>query len=227
MGVAITLSRQLGASGAEIACAIAAELNLRIVGKGLIHEAIEGCTLEELGLEAEEAKPNIVSRAIDYVRGKPVIPAIPEVLNMSEPGILSTRLFSNDDYHRSVLESVLYDLTQIDDVLIIGQAGQMVLRNAPHTLHIRVVAPLEVRVQSVRKHLGISEEEAHQQIRGSDRARAEYLRHYYQADIDDVNLYDLVINIGSIPIDAAAELIVSAARAIGIAESVPQACSMP
>ena len=227
MGVAITISRQLGAGGDEIACAVAAELDLRIVGKGLIQEAFEGCALEEIGFDSEEARPSIVRRAIDYVRGKPVISVTPEVLNLSEPGILSTRFFSNDEYHRSVLESLLYDLTQIDDVLIIGQAAQVILRNAPNVLHVRIVAPFDARVQAVGKQFDVSEEAATQRIRSSDAARAEYLRHHYQADIDDVGLYDLVINTGHLSVHAAAELIDSAARAIGLAEEVPQACSMP
>ena len=227
MGIAITMSRQIGTSGAEIACVVAAELDLRIVGKGLIHEAIEGCDLEEIGFDSDEAKPSIVRRAMDYVRGRPAVLTLPEVLNLSEPGVLSTRLFSNDDYYRSVAESVLYDLTLADDVLIIGQAGQIVLRNTPRTLHVRVVAPEVVRIESVQKQLGIDKQAARQRVSSSDQARAEYLRHYYQADIDDVNLYDLVINTGHISVDGAAGLIIGAARAVGIVEDVPQACTIP
>ena len=216
MGITITLSRQLGSGGAEIACGVAAELGLRVVGRGLVHEALEGCVLDDTGFEAEEEKPAFIRQALDFLQGKPPIPASHTVLNRSEPGVLSTRLFNSDQYYRSILESIVFDLTQLGDVLIIGQAGQLILREDPNALHVRVVAPLDKRVRVIQARLDVSQEEARRRIGASDKARADYLRRHYSEDIDDVKLYDLTLNTGTVPEDAAIKLTVDAVKAAGL-----------
>ena len=216
MGITITLSRQLGSGGAEIACGVAAELGLRVVGRGLVHEALEGCVLDDTGFEAEEEKPAFIRQALDFLQGKPPIPASHTVLNRSEPGVLSTRLFNSDQYYRSILESIVFDLTQLGDVLIIGQAGQLILREDPNALHVRVVAPLDKRVRVIQARLDVSQEEARRRIGASDKARADYLRRHYSEDIDDVKLYDLTLNTGTVPEDTAVKLTVDAVKAAGL-----------
>ena len=216
MGITITLSRQLGSGGAEIACGVAAELGLRVVGRGLVHEALEGCVLDDTGFEAEEEKPAFIRQALDFLQGKPPIPASHTVLNRSEPGVLSTRLFNSDQYYRSILESIVFDLTQLGDVLIIGQAGQLILREDPNALHVRVVAPLDKRVRVIQARLDVSQEEARRKIGASDKARADYLKRHYSEDIDDAKLYDLTLNTGTVPEDAAIKLTVDAVKAAGL-----------
>jgi cytidylate kinase len=48
-----------------------------------------------------------------------------------------------------------------------------------------------------------------------DRARAHYVRRLYRADIDDPDLYHLHIDSTVLPLDAVADLIVSAYRPTG------------
>ena len=210
MGIAITLSRQIGAGGAEIACGVAAELGLRVIGREAVHEAIQSCLIHDTPLESEDEKPHLVRRALDLILGKPSKLDSYSVFNLSDPGILSTSLFSNEDYHRSVLESIVWDLTQSSNVLILGQAAQVILRNSPNTFHVRVVAPSTQRVETLQKRHHIDSTEAHRRIEASDRARAGHLKRHYGADIDDAKLYDLTVNTGSISIATATRLIVEA-----------------
>jgi cytidylate kinase len=219
MGTTITLSRQLGAGGEAVACGVAAELGLRVVGRGLVEEAIEGCVVDGSVPESEEERPHIVQRAVRFLQGKPAAPSSPSVLNLSDSGVLSTRLFDRDQYRRSVLESVIFDLTRSGDVLVVGQAGQVILRDDPGAFHVRIVAPLYTRLQNIRRHLDISEEEALQRIETSDSARSDYLRRHYGENIDDVRLYDLSVNTGVVTQDAAVRLVVEALRAAGF--SIP------
>lgn len=216
MGLVITLSRQLGAGGAETACGVAAELNLRVVGREMVHEAIEGCAMENIPLEAEASQSTIIQRALDFIQGRPTgTEAIP-VFSETGPGILSTRLFSTDDYYRSVLESIVFDLAHKGNTLIMGQAGQIILRDQPGVFHVRIVAPLEQRIQTIQRRFGLSAEKATRRIEASDRARAEYLRRHYKVDIDDARLYDLTINTGKIAPQQAVEFILEAVAEAGL-----------
>ena len=53
--------------------------------------------------------------------------------------------------------------------------------------------------------------DAAKRVREEDHARRRYLRRYFDADIDDPLLYDLVINTGRLGFTRAAELIAQAA----------------
>lgn len=227
MSTVITLSRQLGAGGAEIACHVAAELGLRLVGREMINEAIEGCVIEGIPLDADESRATIIQRALDFVQGRPPVTDNVPVANLSEPGVLSNRPFHSDEYYRSVLESILFDLSQRDNVLILGQAGQVILRDHPGAFHIRIVAPLDARIQTIQTRFGLVTDKAKRAIESSDKARAQYLKRHYKADIDDARLYDLTINTGKIPPPQAVELILSALRESGLLPvKEPLACSI-
>lgn len=227
MGTVITLSRQLGAGGAEIACGVAAELGLRLVGRQIINEAIEGCVIEDIPLDVDESRATTIQRALDFIRGRPPATANVPVANLSEPGVLSTTRFHADEYYRSVLESILFDLSQQDNVLILGQASQVILRDRPGAFHIRVVAPLNARIKTIQTRFGLITEKAKHAIESSDRARAEYLKRHYKANIDDAKLYDLTINTSKVAPPQAVELILSALPESGLLPTeAPLACSI-
>lgn len=227
MSAVITLSRQLGARGAEIACGVAAELNFRVVGREMVYEAIEGCMIEHVPLDAEEDKSTIIQRALDFIQGRPAVPDVLPVFNQSEPGLLSAGFFDTNGYYRSVLESIVFDLSRKGNVLIIGQAGQVLLRDHPSAFHTRVVAPMDKRIETIRQRFGLSAEKALHQIETSDRARAEYLKRHYKADIDDARLYDLTINTGKISPQQAIEVILETLAESGLlSNEEPMACSI-
>jgi len=222
MGLAITLSRQFGSGGAEIACSVASELGFRVVGRDLVHEAINGCAVQDLPSNAGEEKMRLIDQVVDYLRGKSAVPSSTTILNLSDPGVLSTRFFNNDKYVKSVLESIIFELAQTEDVLILGQAGQMILRNSRQAFHVRVTAPQEYRIQEICQRFGLSEEEARQRIETSDKARKDYLRRQYDVDIDDIKLYDLTVNTASISRDRAVGMIVDAVTAAAAGKSVEE-----
>jgi cytidylate kinase len=60
---------------------------------------------------------------------------------------------------------------------------------------------------------GRSEAEVRRALRSNDAARAAYVRNFYRADPADARHYHLVLDTTAIPWNAAAELIVAAARA--------------
>mgnify|MGYP001012692544 CR=1 FL=1 len=134
----------------------------------------------------------------------------------SDSAYISTGLLSSDEYYRSVLESIIFDLTQADDVLLVGRAGQMIFRAQPNSFHIRIVAPLDKRVPIIERRFNLTNDAARRKIEETERARTDYLKRQYEADIDDASLYDLCINTGKIPQEDAVKLIVAAIKAAGL-----------
>lgn len=81
-------------------------------------------------------------------------------------------------------------------------------------LHVRLVAPLEMRIRRHQVRAGLDATEAREQVLARDRASAEFVKRYFDVDAADPGLYDLVINTGKLPLDAAADMIVMALAAV-------------
>ncbi len=216
MGIVITVSRQLGAGGENIACRVAEELKLRVLGQEIIHEAMQAGIPEDIALESEESRRNWIQRTLDFLSLRQPVPTSSGKLLESEHAVISTGFPKNEEYYRSILESIIFDLAQTGDVLLLGRAGQMLFQNSPNCFHVRIVAPFDRRIAVIEKRLDISPEEARRQIEESDGIRADYLKRHYNVAIDDANLYDLCLNTGTLSEETATDLIVEAIRAIGL-----------
>jgi CMP/dCMP kinase len=212
MGVAITLSREMGSGGEIIAGEVAAALHLRVVGSEIIHQALEAGIPASFAVESDEGRLGFVQRALDFLRVQPTPPPAVPGIESGGAYISDDIMGMGDDYYLSILESIIFDLAQTEDVLLIGRAGQMILRGKADTLHVRIHAPLGDRVKVVAERFHMPDDEAQRKVTANDEARAAYLRRHYKADNNDVRLYDLAINTGTLPSDEAVKLIVAAAK---------------
>lgn len=84
-----------------------------------------------------------------------------------------------------------------------GLAGGLLLRGAPATLLLRLVAPLRDRIEAVKRDSGMEDAEAQRYIRDVDAARSRWSRMMYDVDIADPALFDLVINLEGMSIEGA------------------------
>lgn len=102
-------------------------------------------------------------------------------------------------------------LAGLGRVILVGRGAEVVTRRLPYVFHVRLVASLEKRIQHVAHYYNLSEADAAKKVKEDDQARRRYLRRYFDSDIDDPLLYDLVINTGRLGFVRAAELVANAA----------------
>ncbi len=178
----ITISRQLGTCGREIAVSIAERLDYRLMWREIINQAAVQSGVPEMAL------------------------AVIDELDLFK---LETSPEANQAYHETVRKIILTEAQQ-GKLIILGRGGMIILRDFPGSLHIRLVAPLDFRVQRLAAYQNIPEKAAMTQIKASDRYRKRYLKQAYGADWNDPDLYDLVINTSHFSIDQVCELIVQA-----------------
>ncbi len=178
----ITISRQLGSWGDEVAQAVASRLDYEVICRELINQAA-----------IRAGAPDMALATIDDL------------------GLLSIRPApkTRQAYQQAIWE-VMQEAANRDNIIIIGRAGQVILSNFPNTLHVKVIAPAEVRARRISDTLDIPIEAAWAQIETSDRARRNYLKRYYQTRWDDPELYDLIVNTERLTPDHAACLICQA-----------------
>ncbi len=188
----ITVSRQLGSLGRTVGGLVAGRLGYAMVWRDLINQAARRAGAPEAALSA-----------------------------IDELGLLGARTSPKaiQAYCRAV-EQVMKEWADKGNVVIVGRAGQVILRERPGTLHVRVVAPFDTRAARVATAHGISLESARAQVAASDRFRRRYLKRFYHALWDDPDLYDLVVNTGRLTPASAADIVVQAVSRNSEAESV-------
>jgi cytidylate kinase len=101
-------------------------------------------------------------------------------------------------------------LAELGNVILIGRGGNVVTAKIPRVLHVRLVAPLEDRIERICRADNRTPDEARIFCLEEERARARYLKTYFNADVSDPLRYHLVLNTGLLGCDAAAQIIASA-----------------
>ena len=109
-----------------------------------------------------------------------------------------------------LIQTAVYELAAKENVVIVGRGAQVILKDIPGTLHVRVIAPYAARVGRLMKQMGYEKKKAQWLIRQSDRDSSGYIRTYFDANWDDSDLYDLVINTRTMTMSSGVEMILSA-----------------
>jgi cytidylate kinase len=106
-------------------------------------------------------------------------------------------------------ETILH-LADMGRVILIGRGATVITAKLPNVFHVRLVAPLEERIEHAHEYYEMSRKAARDFIERADAGRKRYLKRYFNARIDDPLLYHLIINTRLIAYDEAARMIADA-----------------
>lgn len=200
----ITLSRQMGAGGSEVARNVALALEWRLVDNELIDQvAVRSGLSPERVAEREEQAPGFVERLI-----RTLTRAAPEILSGPDgpdPELEEARLVK-------ITESLVAEVAREGRVVLVGRAAPAVLKDDQNALNVKVVAPKDFRVAVVAARETVSEDEARYRVEQSDTNRALYHRQYYGRDWNDASLYHLVLNTAALGVESVVDTIVGRAK---------------
>jgi cytidylate kinase len=185
----ITISRQFGSAGEIIAQMVAQKLNFLLVNKKMISEK-----LHQYGI-SEPVFTLFDERKIRF----------PENENENDEVFETNYL-----HYLDALHDFFFDLAIRENLVILGRGGQILFKDFPPALHVKIIAPLKNRLQRVQKLYNLDEAAAARLISEQDRDREEYLRHVFGYEWFDLDLYHLVINTGIVGLEEATALIVEA-----------------
>ena len=93
--------------------------------------------------------------------------------------------------------------------VIVGRGANFILP-PDERFSVRVVAPLEIRIQNIARHYATSEKNAMRRVIRRESKRRAFIRQSFNADISDPNNYDLTVNTGKIGTGPAVEAIIGA-----------------
>ncbi|MCA1959264.1 MAG: cytidylate kinase family protein [Desulfomonile sp.] len=180
----VTISTQVGSYGEVIAALVARTLGLELISREKVHELAQTC----------DADYRDACSLYETEHG---------------PGFLR-RIFFDKPSHTSLFESLAYEQAARGNVVIVGRGAQIVLRDVPGVLKVRVVAPSELRIQRVMERYGMSCPDAADYVRRHDHERRNLMRSVFDVDATDWALYDLILNTARFDSGSGARIVVSA-----------------
>jgi len=221
----ITISRQFGSGGDEIAIRICEAAGYRMFDKQIIARSAA-----EAGLSDEEVvdysdENYKVKGFLDRLTGRQRPLAQVRIWKENTAGVrVPEDLQLTEEHALSLVQKAIQVASHEGHFVIVGRGGQVLLKDFPGALHIRVEAPIEQRILRLRTQGVLGEiqdadsvaiRRAYQDlIETRDTASAAYLRRYYGIDWADPTLYHLVVNTARLYLDLAADLIIEMARKI-------------
>jgi CMP/dCMP kinase len=208
----ITISRQYGAGGSEVARRVAAVLGWRVVDNELVQEVATRAGLPAADVaEREERVPSFAERL-----ARTLAAATPELFAVRVPGGTVPKLQETDLVR--ITETVVEELAAKGRVVLVGRAAAAVLARERDSLHVQLVASRPYRIQAAAERLSLDQEHAAATVDETDGMRARYLRQYYRRDWYDPVNYHMVLNTGILGLDGVTEVIVGEARRRGWVE---------
>lgn len=96
--------------------------------------------------------------------------------------------------------------------IITGRNGAFILAEWPGALHVLLDAPLQQRIERAAEESGIDVARAAKRQKREDQVRADISIELYGWDPREPTRYDLVVNTGTMTLDACVDVIVHAAR---------------
>ena len=193
----VTLAREYGSGGGQIAERVARRLGWELIDRNLIEEISEKFHLNVSAAQRLQERGSWwlerVARAIWLHTGGTTVD-VADVENVHE----FTR--------HAILEAA-----RRGNSVIVGRGGQCVLQERSDVLHVFVFAPLEYRIERLRRRYK-TEDEVLNAIARVDDERSAYIREFYDTEWKDPSLYHLWVN-GNMGLEAAVEIIVDAVKA--------------
>ena len=161
-----TISRQYGSGGSKLAIKLAELSGYELIWREIINHAA-----------IQIGSPDMALAVID------------------ELGLLD---ISPDDEtwskYREAIRQVVITKAEKGKVVIVGRASQIILKDFPNCLHIKVIASLDTRIKNVHETKKVNLNAAKAQIMESDKNRRDFIKKIYQLDWNEPSLYDLTIN---------------------------------
>jgi cytidylate kinase len=200
----ISISRQVGSSGHEIAQLVAEKLGYQLFGQEMMAKIGFEAGLTEKGevvdLTAEKHHTHsTLERAFTFAPTDTMAIGAYEASGEGE-----------QDRSAVVVTKIMNIAYGQGNVVIEGRGGQGVLRGKPDVLQVRIVAPVEQRVSALIKRDNCIEVDARDKVKEADDSQADYILRYFAADINDPMLYDFMINTSKVTVEVAAATIIDA-----------------
>jgi len=206
--IAITISRQLGCGGGQIAHAVASRLGYHLADREILEKAAAEFRAPPEDLEpCEETIRSGWNPAFNFGAFTPDFFA-PTTIPMAPVDFLPTtsELFE-------VEAAIIAKLASEGSSVILGRCGFHVLREHPRHVAIALHADRASRIRCIQQRHGLDEEVARERVETNDRARSEYILECTDRHAFDARAFDLCLETSRFGLDRCVDLITAFVQA--------------
>lgn len=192
----ITISRQFGCEAYELAEKLQGLIEARtgqhwtVFDKALVERVSRETHLSERLLSSLGDESKLFDSLAPLVRG-----------------------WRTHDEAYEVLARYVVRIAREGQAIIVGQGGAVLTQHLPNCAHFRLEAPLEHRVQSIERRLGVARAEAEALVAEHQDRRDRFIERYLRCSMADSRYYQAVFNTAKTPLERIAR---------GILELFPQ-----
>jgi cytidylate kinase len=180
----ITIEREYGSGGADIAQKVAQRLNWKLWDQLLTNEIarLMECDCSVVQKHEEKKDPMYYRLLKGFMHG-----SYEGSVHAPNPN------FADTDCIRQVCERVVTSAAQAGQCVIVGRGSAYYLQTRPDAFHVFIYAPLQEKIRRLRAQ-GKSEKEAAQLAESVDRDRAAFIKQYFGVDWPDRQRFHLMLN---------------------------------
>lgn len=183
----VTIEREYGCGGGEIAQQLAAELGWKLWDQSLTEEIakLAECPKAVVEVREERTDPLYYRLFKSFLRG-----SYEGSLNAYKLKVVDSESIAK------ITQRVVENVAKTGNSVIVGRGSQHFLRNNPDTLRVFLYAPREAKVRRLLAR-GKSENEAEQLVDSVDRERADFIDKYFRVEWPNRAVYHAMINTAS------------------------------
>jgi len=200
----VTVSRQYGSGGSEVAERVASALGWKLYDNAVVEEVAARLRMTPAEVSArEERVPSLVERMASAMAL-----GVPEVM----PVVGEMATVPSEERMVMMTKRVIEDAVQAGPAVLVGRGAQCMLARRSDALHVYCYAAEEDLIRYVIENLGISAADAPKKVTEMNHQREAYVRLHWKRNWRDVANYDLCVNTVTLGLDGAARLVTEVAR---------------
>jgi len=180
----ITIDREYGSGGVDVAARVAERLGWKLWDQLLTNEIarLMECDCGVVEEHEERCDPLFYRLVRAFMRGS------------YEGSLNAPRLkMADTDCIREVTEKVVNSAAEEGQCVIVGRGSAYYLQDRPDAFHVFVYAPLEEKVRRLRAQ-GKNENDARQLAETVDEDRAAFIKRYFGVEWPDRHKFNLMVN---------------------------------
>lgn len=209
LGPVITISREYGCYGSEIAQKLADKINQEnkdtddrnewvLVSHQVLHDASESL----------EKEPHEIS----HIFGAEEKNVFGDLVS-----IFSKDKYISDTQIKRTIAQIVRSYSEQGHSIIVGRAGCVIAKHIKKSLHVRLMAPFNWRANVIKNRFNLTTSEALDKVKETDKRRETFME-FFRGNKPDSELFDLEFNRATIPTDLIVDEIYRVAKHKGLTE---------
>lgn len=196
----ITIGREFGSGGHEIATKLSEKLNFKLFDKEIIDKTAE--------------KNNVSNSLVEFYDEQPIpksiFPIKTDAIDIIDKNIpLEQQIFIAE-------KQTMLEVAKENNCIFVGRCGNYIFREHEDAVSFFIIAPLNFRIRRKMKQLNLPYHKVKKLIIKTDKSRSEYYNFNTGSKWLDTSKYNYILNSAELGIDGCVDKIISILKEKGV-----------